>query len=58
MPHGKNNDTIDGDGTQREDGEIRHRVRGAGSLKGSELKIKKGVDLTKPIAPQTLKRKG
>jgi hypothetical protein len=31
-------------------------VRGAGSLKGSELKIKKGVDLTKPIASQTLKR--
>jgi hypothetical protein len=33
-------------------------VRGAGSLKGSELKIKKGVDLTKTIASQTLKRKG
>ncbi|UWU19491.1 hypothetical protein N2599_37305 (plasmid) [Rhizobium sullae] len=33
-------------------------VRGAGSLKGSKLKIKKGVDLTKPIASQTLKRKG
>ena len=33
-------------------------VRGAGSLKGSEFQIKKGVDLTKPIASQTLKRKG
>ena len=32
-------------------------VRGAGSLKGSEFKIKKSVDLTKPIASQTLKRK-
>lgn len=33
-------------------------VRGAGSLKGSDFQIKKGVDLTKPIASQTLKRKG
>lgn len=33
-------------------------VRGAGSLKDSDFKIKEGVDLTKPIASQTLKRKG
>jgi len=30
-------------------------VRGAGSLKGSKFAIKKGVDLTKPIAEQALK---
>jgi hypothetical protein len=30
-------------------------VRGAGALKGSRLAIKKGVDLTKPIASQALK---
>lgn len=30
-------------------------VRGAGSLKGIDLPINKGVDLTKPIAPQVLK---
>jgi hypothetical protein len=33
-------------------------VRGAGSLKGSDFKVKKTVDLTKPIASQMLKRKG
>jgi hypothetical protein len=32
-------------------------VKGAGSLKDSGFKIKKGVDLTKPIASQTLTRK-
>ncbi len=32
-------------------------VRGAGALKGSELRIKKNVDLTKPIASQALKSK-
>jgi hypothetical protein len=30
-------------------------VRGAGALKNSRLTIKKGVDLTKPIASQALK---
>ncbi|WP_162939665.1 hypothetical protein [Neorhizobium sp. NCHU2750] len=30
-------------------------VKGAGALKGSELAIKRGVDLTKPIAKQALK---
>ncbi|MDM9625762.1 hypothetical protein QTL95_07635 [Rhizobium sp. S152] len=30
-------------------------VRGAGALKDSDLKIRKGVDLTKPISSQTLK---
>lgn len=30
-------------------------VRGAGSLKGSKFAIKKGVDLTKPVAKQALK---
>jgi hypothetical protein len=30
-------------------------VRGAGALKDSDLKIRKGIDLTKPIASQALK---
>jgi len=30
-------------------------VRGAGALKDSDLKIRKGIDLTKPIASQSLK---
>ena len=30
-------------------------VKGAGALKGSPFAIKKGVDLTKPIAKQALK---
>lgn len=30
-------------------------VKGAGALKGSELSIKRGLDLTKPIAKQALK---
>lgn len=30
-------------------------VRGAGSLKDSKFAVKKGVDLTKPIAKQVLK---
>jgi hypothetical protein len=30
-------------------------VKGAGALKGSSFKIKKGVDLTKPIARQALR---
>jgi hypothetical protein len=29
-------------------------VRGFGALKGSDLKIRKGVNLTKPIAAQAL----
>jgi hypothetical protein len=33
-------------------------VRGAGSLKDSDFKVKKAVDLTKPIASQMLSRKG
>jgi hypothetical protein len=33
-------------------------VRGAGSMKDSDFKVKKTVDLTRPIASQTLKRKG
>jgi hypothetical protein len=32
-------------------------VRGANSMKGSKLPIKKGVDLTKPIAKQALRGK-
>jgi hypothetical protein len=32
-------------------------VRGVGSLKGSQLQLKKGIDLTKPIASQTLNEK-
>ncbi|WP_026282781.1 hypothetical protein [Rhizobium sp. 2MFCol3.1] len=32
-------------------------VKGAGALKGSELSIKPGLDLTKPIAKQVLKEK-
>jgi hypothetical protein len=31
-------------------------VRGVGSLKGSQLQLKKSIDLTKPIASQTLSR--
>ena len=30
-------------------------VKGAGSLKDSKLTLKKGLDLTKPIAEQALK---
>jgi hypothetical protein len=30
-------------------------VRGAGALKGSKFGIRKGLDLTKPIASQALK---
>jgi hypothetical protein len=32
-------------------------VKGAGALKGSGFTIKKGIDLTKPIAKQALKGK-
>jgi hypothetical protein len=32
-------------------------IRGADALKSSKLTIKKGVDLTKPIAKQALKEK-
>lgn len=33
-------------------------VRGADSMKGSKLTLKKGVDLTKPIAKQAFKSGG
>jgi hypothetical protein len=32
-------------------------VHGAGALRDSALRLKKGIDLTKPIASQTLKEK-
>ncbi|WP_203428008.1 hypothetical protein [Rhizobium sp. BG4] len=32
-------------------------VRGVGALKGQALDLRKGVDLTKPIASQTLDKK-
>lgn len=31
-------------------------VQGIGALKGNALPIRKGIDLTKPIAPQTIRR--
>ncbi|MBN8999477.1 MAG: hypothetical protein J0H54_08785 [Rhizobiales bacterium] len=31
-------------------------VQGVGALKGNALPIKKGIDLTKPIASQTMKQ--
>ena len=33
-------------------------IKGAGALKDSKLAIKRGLDLTKPIAEQALKQTG